>query len=48
MERAGYTDAAEAGEWRRRIQAWCRFGPRIVPSPRVPAAVREEPDPFVR
>jgi hypothetical protein len=50
MERAGHMDADEAGEWRRRIQAWCRFGPRAVPAKaswRVPTTLLEEPDPFV-
>ena len=40
-------DAREAGEWRRRIQAWCRFRLRMVPSRGVAVAVREEQDPFL-
>jgi len=50
LERAGHMDAGEAGEWRRRIQAWCRFRLRVVPAKaswRVSAALLEEPDPFV-
>jgi len=31
MERAGHMDAGEAAEWRRRIEAWCRFRLRMVP-----------------
>jgi hypothetical protein len=50
MELVGHMDAAEAGEWRRRIQAWCRFGLRIKPAKanwRLPTTLLEEPDPFV-
>jgi len=50
MERAGHMDAGEAGEWRRRIQAWCRFRLRMVPAEanwHASASVLEEPDPFV-
>ena len=49
MERAGHMDADEAGEWRRQIEAWCRFRLRVVPataSQRVSATLLEEPDPF--
>jgi len=50
MERAGHMDADEAGEWRRRIEAWCRFRLRMVPpkaSWRGSAALLEDPDPLV-
>jgi len=50
LERAGHMDAGEAGEWRRRIEAWCRFRLRMVPAKVnwcVSAAVLEEPDPFL-
>jgi len=47
MERAGHMDAEEAAEWRRRIQAWCRFRLRLKPvraSWPVSAAILEEAD----
>jgi len=50
MERAGHMEADEAGEWRRRIEAWCRFRLRSVPvraTSRVSTAVLEEPDSFL-
>ena len=50
LERAGPMDAEEAGEWRRRIEVWCRFRLRMVPTKaswRASTAVLEEPDPFV-
>jgi len=50
LERAGHMDAGEAGEWRRRIEAWCRFRLRMVPvkaSRPVATPFLEEPDPFL-
>jgi len=49
MERAGHMDAEEAAEWRRRIDAWCRFRLGWVPArvnSRVSATLLEDPDPF--
>jgi len=49
MGRAGHMDAGEAGEWRRRIAAWCRFRLRRVPAStswHVPTTLLEDPDPL--
>ena len=37
------------GEWRRRIEAWCRFRLRVVPAKanRWSTSILEEPDPLL-